>query len=87
MGAALMVGGAVAGVAHACPGCKEALFDPQQLPQRLRAAQGYAWSIAALLLVPAAMIGGLVGWIVFSQRRLARKAANADSVDRDTLSG
>lgn len=56
-------------VAEACPGCKEALFDPAQLPQRLRTAQGYAWSIAALLGVPLTLIGGLTVWVVRHQRR------------------
>lgn len=56
-------------IAEACPGCKEALFDPAQLPQRLRTARGYAWSIAALLGVPLTLIGGLTLWVVKSQRR------------------
>ena len=52
-----------------CPGCKEALFDPAQLPQRLSTARGYALSIGLLLMVPATLIGGLTALIVRAQRR------------------
>ena len=56
-------------LAQACPGCKEALFDPAELPQRLSAAKGYALSIGLLLAVPAALVGGLTWLIVRAQRR------------------
>ncbi len=49
--------------ASACPGCKEALFDPQELPQRLGAARGYAASIALLLLMPVGLIGGIAALV------------------------
>ena len=52
-----------------CPGCKEALFDPAQLPQKLATAKGYAISIGLLLTVPAALIGGLIALIIHAQRR------------------
>jgi len=38
--------------AQACPGCKEALFDPGQLAEKITTAKGYAFSIGVLLMVP-----------------------------------
>lgn len=55
--------------AWACPGCKESLFDPAELPQRLSAAKGYALSIALLLGTPVALIGGVTALILRHQRR------------------
>ena len=55
--------------ANACPGCKEALFDPGALPQKLATARGYNWSILLLLLMPALLVGGLTGAVVWSHRR------------------
>jgi hypothetical protein len=57
------------GVVWACPGCKEALFDPGQLKQRLSLAKGYAWSIGLLLLVPFLLVGGLSVGIIRAVRR------------------
>lgn len=54
--------------AHACPGCKDALVEPTELPQRLGAARGYAASIALLLLMPAGLVGGIAALIWRSQR-------------------
>ena len=67
--AALAAGLAVPAAAWACPGCKEALFDPGQLAQRLSTAKGYAWSIALLLATPAALIGGVATLVIRAQRR------------------
>ena len=53
----------------ACPLCKEALFDPGQLHQRLATARGYALSIGLMLLVPLGLIAGLAVWIVRATRR------------------
>ncbi|HBQ38822.1 MAG: hypothetical protein A3B73_00525 [Omnitrophica WOR_2 bacterium RIFCSPHIGHO2_02_FULL_63_39] len=57
----------VTAVAWACPLCKEALFDPSGTAAQSGVVRGYAFSIAALLGVPALMIGG-IAW------RLARAA-------------
>lgn len=54
--------------AAACPGCKEALFDPAQLPQKLATAKAYAVSIGVMLAVPTLLIGGLTALIVSSVR-------------------
>ena len=51
-------------IAEACPACKEALFDPGQLHQKLSAAQGYALSIIVLLSVPALLIAGVTALMV-----------------------
>ena len=48
----------------ACPGCKEALFDPGQLQQKLATARGYALSIGLLLSVPFALVGGIAALII-----------------------
>ena len=59
---------------RSCPGCKEALFDPQQAQQSIRLAQGYALSIGLMLLTPAALIGGVAALILRSVRRSKRMA-------------
>ena len=56
-------------VAWACPFCKEALFDPGQLQQKLSTARGYAMSIALFLSVPAVLVGGVAALIVRAFRR------------------
>ena len=53
----------------ACPGCKEALFDPSELPQKLSTARGYALSIGLMLAVPAALIAGITLSILRASRR------------------
>jgi len=53
----------------ACPGCKEALFDPGQLPQKLATAKGYAVSIGLMLAVPATLIGGITALVIRSCHR------------------
>ena len=55
--------------ARACPGCKEALFDPGQLPQKLATARAYAWSIGLMLAVPLGLVGGVTTLVVRAQRR------------------
>ena len=56
-------------VVWACPFCKEALFDPGQLQQKLSTARGYAMSIALFLSVPAVLVGGVAALIVRASRR------------------
>jgi hypothetical protein len=56
-------------VIEACPLCKEALFDPGQLQQKLSTAKGYAMSIALLLSIPAALVGGVAALILRAHRR------------------
>jgi len=56
-------------ITWACPLCKEALFDPEQLSQKLATAKGYAMSIGLLLSVPAVLVGGVVALIVRAHRR------------------
>ena len=55
--------------ASACPGCKEALFDPAQLQQKLSTARGYALSIGVMLMVPVALIGGVAAGIIRAAKR------------------
>ncbi|MBI2105188.1 MAG: hypothetical protein HYT90_06435 [Candidatus Omnitrophica bacterium] len=52
----------------ACPGCKESLFDPGGLPQRLAVAKGYALSIGLMLAVPLGLVGGLTALVIRSAR-------------------
>ena len=56
----------------ACPGCKEALFDPGHLAERLATAKGYALSIGVLLTVPFALVGGVTALVVRAARRSKR---------------
>lgn len=58
------------GVAWACPMCKEALFDPGQAAAQSGLVRGYAVSIAAMLGVPALIIGGIGVVIARSARRM-----------------
>ena|SRR3989338_1212314 len=56
-------------VASACPGCKDALFEPDQLTLRLSSAKGYALSIGLLLGVPAALAVTVTTLLVRSRRQ------------------
>ena len=50
---------------HACPGCKEAAFDTaEQAKQKQASARGYATSIGLMLLMPVALVGGIVWFVV-----------------------
>ena len=66
--------------ASACPGCKEALFDPGQLPQKLATAKGYALSIGLMLGMPAALIGG-IAWLIARGARPPRNAASSSGLE------
>ena len=68
----------IQGEVFACPGCKEALFDPGQLVQKLATAKGYALSIGVLLAVPFLLIGGYTLAITRAARR-ARKSSHDPS--------
>ncbi len=57
-------------VLWACPMCKEALFDPGQAAVQSGVVRGYAVSIAAMLGVPALIIGGIGLMIARSARRV-----------------
>jgi hypothetical protein len=57
-------------VVEACPGCKEALFDPGQLQQKLSTAKGYALSIGLLLAVPFSLVAGGILFLVRASRHL-----------------
>ena len=56
-------------IASACPMCKEALFEPGQLHQKLSTAKGYALSIGLLLLVPTGLIASVTALILRASRR------------------
>ena len=56
-------------LAGACPACKELLFDPGQIHQKLSLAKGYAVSIVLMLAMPLGLVGGLTALIVRAQRR------------------
>lgn len=60
--------------AWACPTCKEALFEPEQLAQKLSTAKGYALSIALLLTMPAVLVSGVAMLVVRAHRQ--KRAAN-----------
>ena len=56
-------------VAWSCPACKEALFDPGQLAQKLATAKGYALSIGLLLSVPFLLVAGVTMLVVRAAHR------------------
>ena len=70
----------------ACPGCKEALFDPSELPRRLAVAKGYALSIGLMLAVPLGLVGGGAALIARAHRRKQRAAGPAGGIDTPGLS-
>ena len=72
--------------AWACPGCKEALFDPGQLAQKRAAEGGYAMSIALMLSMPALLVGGATFLLVRAHRR-KQPHVPPQSVDSPPLSG
>ena len=73
---------AAASTTWACPGCKEALFDPGQVGQRVSAARGYALSIGLLLGLPALMLAGIAALIVRSRRKSAQTRIDTPSLSR-----
>ena len=72
--------------AWACPGCKEALFDPGQIAQKRATASGYALSILLMLSMPALLVGGSTALIVRAHRH-KRRQPPPQSVDSSPLSG
>ena len=56
-------------VVSACPGCKDALFDVSGARQAVQTAHGYALTIALLLGVPLALLGGVAALVVRAHRR------------------
>ena len=70
---ALAVGACLLGAAAAwaCPGCKESLFEPDQLAQRISTARGYAWSIGLLLAVPCGLLATVAALVVRAHRQRA----------------
>ena len=56
-------------IADACPGCKEALFDPGQLAQKLSTSKGYALSIGLLLTTPLLLVGTIAALVVRAARK------------------
>ena len=59
----------VPAIAWSCPACKEALFDPGQLAQKLATAKGYALSIGLLLSVPFLLVAGVTMLVVRAAHR------------------
>jgi hypothetical protein len=71
-GAALLLVALAPAVAHACPLCGEALFDPAQGEASSRVAKGFILSIAALASMPFILAGTVATLIVRSARRARR---------------
>jgi hypothetical protein len=61
-------------VASACPGCKEALFDPKEAVTKQRTALGYNLSIGLLLAVPATLVGATSALLIRASRKKRREA-------------
>ncbi len=59
----------------ACPMCKELLFEPGQITQRLSMASGYAIAIGLMLGMPIVLVGGVAVLLIRARRRSADRAA------------
>jgi len=77
--AALLLALSLPSIANACPGCKEALFDPGQLQQKLAMAKGYALSIGLLLAVPFGLVAAGVLLVSASRRRTSGSSVSGAS--------
>jgi hypothetical protein len=53
----------------ACPGCTELTKFGKDAVQTMRFGNGIAWSMLLLFAVPVCLVGGMVGTIVYLQRR------------------
>ena len=73
---------AAASSVWACPGCKEALFDPGEITQRVATARGYALSIGLLLGAPALMLTGIAALIVRARRKSAQTRIDTPPLSR-----
>jgi hypothetical protein len=62
-----------AGVAYACPNCKESLADPQQHA----IATGYYYSILFMMGMPFAILGTFGSMAYLSIRRARQRQAHA----------
>ena len=68
--------------AAACPGCKEALFEPGKIGQNLSTARGYALSVVLMLAVPMLLIGGITTLILRARRRSPRSGIDTPKLSR-----
>ncbi len=68
--------------AGACPGCKEALFEPGKISQNLATARGYALSIALLLGIPVVLMGTIAVLLVRARRKAAREVIDTPGLSR-----
>lgn len=74
--------------ANACPLCKEALFDPGQLGEKIATAKGYAISIWILLSVPFILIASVTALVVRHSRKAAPALSRvADRIDTPDYRG
>ena len=69
-------------LARACPGCKEALFEPGKIGQNLSTARGYALSIMLMLAVPLLLVGGITTLVLRARRRSPRSGIDTPKLSR-----
>ena len=67
---------------EACPGCKEAFFEPGKIAQNLSTARGYALSVMLMLAVPMLLIGGITTLILRARRRSPRSGIDTPKLSR-----
>jgi hypothetical protein len=68
--------------ASACPGCKEALFDPGQVAETVGRSRGYAWSILLMLAVPCLLLGAVTGLLLQARRKAVRSGIDTPKLSR-----
>ncbi len=67
----------LAGIAEACPTCKEQIAGD---PAAYNIARGYAWSIVFMLSMPFLILGGLGSYFYWEVRRAYAKQALEESL-------
>ncbi len=53
----------------ACPGCTDLTKFGKDAAQTQRLGKGIAWSMALMFSVPLLMVGGIVGTVVYHERK------------------
>jgi hypothetical protein len=70
----------IAGVAEACPTCKDQIAGD---PATHNIARGYAYSIVFMLSVPPLILAGLGSYFYYEVRRAYAKQASEDALATD----
>jgi len=81
-GSGLVIALLLAGIASACPTCKDSLASD---PASASLVRGYAYSILFMLSMPPLIFGGLSAYFYWEVRRAKAREANARQADVATI--